>query len=598
MKIYKNRCEVEQKYKWDLSDFYKTNDDFYKDLAKVQLLIDELSNYKNCTKSGKTLYEFLEKEIDCTRILMNMYAYANLKNDELLGVSENIEMLSKVNDLDSMLDKNISFFAPELLKLDKNDYQKLYVDYPKLNEYKCDLDKVYRGKKYVLSEKEETVITEILGAAGEYSNMSSTLLNNQHDYGKIKLEDGKTEKIAATNYRKIIRKSNQKNRKKIYTKYYKVIDQYGVTEASYLNAYVKTNNTVAKIHHFKNAWDKKLFNMNLDDKVYKILVTSALDNLESLQRYFDVKRRSLKLDKMHMYDIPLDMATSTKEYSIEDAHKIIKAAIAPLGEKYLNCYEKIIKNRYIDYCQYQGKCSGGYSLSTLDHDSRILMSFNYDLESVSIIAHEAGHNVHHQLVAENNPIIYRQVPIIVAEVASLTNECLLSSYLSSEKFDLETRKAGISNFLNVFVSNFYGAIREGKLEQDMYEYVDNGGTLTKDYLDKIVYDSCKLYYGDSVVLDDYAKCTWATRSHYYMNFYLYSYAVCISIASYVASRILNNDKGMLEKYMNFLTLGGDRWPDEAFSVLGIDLTDEKVYCEAINYFSTMLDKYESLIKEM
>ena len=529
---------------------------------------------------------------------MNMYAYANLKNDELLGVSENIEMLSKVNDLDSMLDKNISFFAPELLKLDDNDYQKLYVDYPKLNEYKCDLDKVYRGKKYVLSEKEETVITEVLSAAGEYSNMSSTLLNNQHDYGKIKLEDGKTEKIAATNYRKIIRKSNQKNRKKIYTKYYKVIDQYGVTEASYLNAYVKTNNTVAKIHHFKNAWDKKLFNMNLDDKVYKILVTSALDNLEPLQRYFDVKRRSLKLDKMHMYDIPLDMATSTKEYSIEDAHKIIKAAIAPLGEKYLNCYEKIIKNRYIDYCQYQGKCSGGYSLSTLDHDSRILMSFNYDLESVSTIAHEAGHNVHHQLVAESNSIIYRQVPIIVAEVASLTNECLLSSYLSSEKFDLETRKAGISNFLNVFVSNFYGAIREGKLEQDMYEYVDNGGTLTKDYLDKIVYDSCKLYYGDSVVLDDYAKCTWATRSHYYMNFYLYSYAVCISIASYVASRILNNDKGMLEKYMNFLTLGGDKWPDEAFSVLGIDLTDEKVYCEAINYFSTMLDKYESLIKEM
>ena len=598
MQIYKSRDEVEDKYKWDLSDFYKDNEDFYKNLDLTYKEVQKLVAYNGCTKDANKLYEFLQKQLEAICSTMNLYAYANLKNDEFLGVSENIEMMSKVNELDTLLDKNISFFDPELLKLTTVEYERLYVSNPKLKEFKSSLDKIYRNKKHVLSEKEEIIISQLLGAMGNYSNMSSTLLNNQHDYGKIKLDDGTVEKIAPTNYRKIMRKSNQKNRKKIYNMYHSVIEQYAQTEAEYLSSYIKTNNTVAKIHHFKNAWDRKLFRLNIDDKVYDTLVTTTQGNLRPLRRYFDIKRQALKLDKLHLYDLPLEMAPSSMEYSIDDAQKIVREAIKPLGNKYLECYDEIINKHYVDYCQYPGKCSGGYSLFTLDRDSRILMSFNYDLDSVSTLAHEAGHNVNHQLVKENNPTVYRNTTSLVAEVVSLTNECLLSSYLASDKFDLETRKAGISNFLGVFVSNFYGAVREGKMEQDMYQYIDNGGVLTKDYLNKLSYDSCKKYYGKSVVLDKYAGYYWALRSHYYMDFYLYSYAICVSVASYIASKILIGDKDILEKYMKFLTLGSDIWANDAFLILGIDLTDKKVYEEAISYFSSMLDKYENLSKEM
>ena len=176
------------------------------------------------------------------------------------------------------------------------------------------------------------------------------------------------------------------------------------------------------------------------------------------------------------------MAESDKEYSIEEAQETILKAVEPLGDNYQELFKKIFTNRYVDYAQYPGKCSGGYSLATDTNNSRILMSYNYDLDSVSTLAHEGGHNVHHQLVSANNPVMYRNVSNLVAEVASLTNECLLSNYLASNAQSKKDKLAGISNILTVFVSNFFVAVREGKMEQDFYNYVNDGNTITKKIL--------------------------------------------------------------------------------------------------------------------
>ena len=160
---------------------------------------------------------------------------------------------------------------------------------------------------------------------------------------------------------------------------------------------------------------------------------------------------------------------------------------------------------------------------------------------------------------------------------------------------IEEKKKGLYNIMGVIVSNLFGAVREGKIEQEMYKEVFKGNTLTKEFLNKKVKSSLKKYYGDSVKIDKYTKNGWITRSHYYMHFYLYSYAICISVASYVASKILSGDKDMLDKYIKFLKTGSDKWPHEAFEVLGINLEDENVYKEAIKYFDSLIDKYNMLL---
>ncbi len=596
MQKYNNRDEVPEEYKWDLTPFFKDNEEFEEVFAKTEKLIDELSKYVGCTKDANKLYEFLSKQIEAIALWEDLYIYAYLINDQELGISENIARKNRTEQLESKLITNTSFFEPELLALDKKDYEELFKKNEKLLEFKCDLDKTYREKEHILTENEEAIISQLVNATNHYEDMSSNLLNSQHDYGKVKVDD-EVVTVATTNFRVLMRNKDVKIRKKVFNQFNKKISQYSLSNALYLASYVSMNDTLAKIRHYKNAWEQKLFSLNLSDKVFKTLVKTTEDNLRVLHKYYDLQRRACGLDILNRYDLYLEMEKSDKEYSILEAQQIVRKALEPLGEEYLKRFDKVIKNRYIDYCQYKGKCSGGYSFSTVNNDSRILLSFNGDLDSVSTIAHESGHNVHHQFVGENNKPQYRFVTSIVAEVASLTNECLLSNYLVKNGESRNEKLAGLANIMKVIASNLFLAVREGKLEQEMYNEVNKGRGLTKDFLDKKSKSSLKKYYGLAVKCDKYAANTWVLRSHYYMNFYMYSYAICVSVASNVASKIINGDKEMLQNYMKFLKAGSDKWPSEAFSILGIDLEDKSVYENAIKYFDSLIDEYDKIMKD-
>lgn len=593
MERYNSRKEVPEKYKWDLTDVIKDEKEEKETFKYLEENIPKLNNYKGCTKNPEKLKEFMDLQIEVIEKLLRLEVYAYTINDQELGNSTSINRLNKTTELAKLYGINTSFFAPELLKLTKEEYDVLVND-NLLKEYKDDLDKTYREKEHILSEDEEKLITTLTSTASDYSDMSSTMLNSLNNYGKVTLDDGTREVLTTTNYRRIQKNIKDSNkRKKIYNQFYKIIDQYSASQASFLNGYVKTRTNLSKVRKYKSSWDEKLFDYNMPNEAYKALRETCESNLDKLQKYYDLKREELGLETLNIWDLPLEMTNSKKEYSIEEAQKLCLKAVEPLGEDYVKHFNDVFEKHCIDYCQYKGKCSGGYSINSLDKYSKILLSFNEDLDSVSTIIHEGGHNVHHQYIYENNKPIYREIQTLVAEVASLTNECLLSSYLAKSE-DKKEAASGIANFLGVFVSNFYGAVREAKMEQDMYEYVSKGNALTKEYLNDLTKKSLKKYYGKSVKLNKYAGLSWNQRSHYYMFHYLYNYSFCISVASYIASKILDGDKEMLSNYHKFLSTGGDVWPIEAFKVLKIDLCDKKVYEDAIKYFDTMLEKYKEV----
>ena len=598
MKKYNKRDEVPEKYKWDLTNFYADEDDFDKELERVSKLVEEEKLYVGCCKDADKLYKFLEDDTNISTALDDLYVYAYLINDQELGISSSIERKSKVENLLNLYNNNTSFFSPELLELSKDEYNNLYKNNRKLDKYKCMLDRIYRNKEHILSEREEQIVNNLVSASKHFGDMSSTMLNSEHNYGSI-IVDGETIEIRPTNYRNILKNKDRNIRKEAYYKFNKALDQYSTSSAQFLDSQVKTNLAISKIKGFKDYMDNSLFNVNLPSNVYKTLINVVESNTNSLQDYFKMYKDKLELDELNPYDLSLDLTTTSKEYEIEEALDIIRKALKPLGDDYLRHFEKIIKNRYIDYCEYKGKCSGAYSFSTPDKDSRILMSYNGDLESISAIIHESGHNINHQFIGENNEVVYRNASSLTAEVTSLTNECLLSSYLAEHGENKEERKQGIENILNVIISNLFGAVREAKMEKDFYDYVSNGGSITKDYMNNLTKESLKKYYGNVVKTGDYSNLSWTRRSHYYMNnYYLFSYAICISVASSVASKILSGDKDMLEKYMKFLKVGSDVWPIDAFKILGVDLEKEDVYLDAINYFKSLIKKYKSIDKEV
>ena len=596
MQKYNSREEVPNEYKWDLTDIFKDDNDYNESFEKAKNEVDKAKDYVGCVKESNKLYEFLKYDIELSALLYRLEVYAYLVNDQELGNSDNMDRLNKIEDLCSQYYNNTSFFTDEFFALSDDEYNKLY-DNEKLLEFKASLDHTYRLKEHILSSDKEIIINELNNAAMGYENASQTMLNSLNDYGTVNI-DGSEEKILQTNLRRLLKNDNKDIRREVRNKYNKVLDQYAPLSANLLNGYVKTNLTNTKLHNYKDAWDAKLFNTRIPNEVYKALVSTVEENVDKYQKYLKIYKDTLNIDKLEPCDLNLELVKSNKEYSIEEAQELCLNAIKPLGEDYYNHFKKIFDNHYIDYACYPGKCSGGYSASGLDFDSRILMSWNYDICSVSTIIHEGGHNVHHQYISENNPLQYRDLSPIVCEVASLTNECLLSSYLAEHGKTKEEKLKGIENILDVIVSNLFGAVREGKMEQDFYDYVNDGNTITKEYMMNLEKATRDKYWGNLVEQDEYVGLSWISRSHYYQNYYLYAYSICISIASYIASEILNGNKDVMNNYITYLTTGSDHNCYEIMNTLGIDITDKKVYEKAIEYFNSMLDKFVELRDEV
>ena len=294
MNKYKSRKDVPEKYKWDLTDFYKNEKEFDEEYNKLKKDIEEAKNYIGCTKDSNKLVNYIKYFYDTYSRLENLYVYAYLKSDEELGVKENIERKNKALLIYSTFMNYVSFFEPELISLSKEEYKKLF-DNKDLNEYKFMLDEIFKNKDHVLTENEEKIINDLVTAMDNYEEISSNMLCNEHDYGKVVI-DGEETVITSTNVRKLLKNKDPKIRKEVFTKFNGTRDRYSGTSASLLDSYIKSNNTLSKIRKFKNAWDKKLFDYEMPEEAYNALINTVENNTNVLQKYYKLfKDTFLKL---------------------------------------------------------------------------------------------------------------------------------------------------------------------------------------------------------------------------------------------------------------------------------------------------------------
>ncbi|MCI8575508.1 MAG: oligoendopeptidase F family protein [Bacilli bacterium] len=594
---YQNRLEVPQNYRFNLDDFYANNEEWENTLKKVKEKIPKLKKFQAQLNEEKKLETFLTDYIQCSSDIMDLYVYAMLNHDVDLDNEEYIAMLNKISSVNTDFEASTSFFEPEIVALSEIEYQKLVSGNSSLQKYKHWLDEIYEQKKHTLSEAEEKILCVLSETFTSYEKMSSTLINSDHNYGKIKMPNGATIEIAANNIGNLKKEKDGKIRKKANSQFGATIMQYQNTESALLHNYVKNSINVARLRNFESPWERKLKNIHISNEVFENLKSSAKENKKAWQNYYRLMKKTLGLKTLHNYDTLLEWNDSDTSYSIEEAEKIILEALKPLGKEYQEKLKKVFDHHYIDYCGYKGKVNGGYSCSTYTKDSRIVLTFKEKFSDILTIAHEAGHNVHHQFVNDVNPLWYRNTSTFVAEVASLTNEFLVNNYIAQHGKTTKEKLRGIEHTLKTFQNNFFGAIREGEIEQKMYEHVAAGNTITANFLNDLVEKSFKDYLGTIIKDDGYSKFSWVTRSHYYMNFYLYSYAVCVVVAGLIADKITKKEEGILEKYIAFLKCGSNMYPEEVYEKLGIDLKDPKVFESGINFFISQIKLYETIQKE-
>ena len=350
---------------------------------------------------------------------------------------------------------------------------------------------------------------------------------------------------------------------------------------------------IAKAKGYKSSLEMYLYPDDVTEDIYNNLLSIANKKLNILYKYYKLIKDITKIQDFKIYDLGAPLTEkSDKVYKPEDAKKIITDALKILGEDYVKVLTSAFDDRWIDFYSSKGKRSGYYETSSFKSHPLVLGNYNDDLDSVSAICHELGHAMHSYYSNKNNKEHNAEYTILVAEVASLTNEILLSNYIVNNSNDKNEKLSAIENILNVFSNNFFGTLSEGSIfEKIVHEKVDNNEVLNEIDFNNIYEKISDDFYGDIVEKDEYIKYNWSRVPHFYSSFYYYKYSVGVSCACYIAKKILNNDEDFKEKYLKYLTLGSSMSPIDELKTLGIDLSKEDIFISAIDYFDSLIDKF-------
>ena len=414
-------------------------------------------------------------------------------------------------------------------------------------------------------------------------------------YGNIIDENGESVELTDSNYNKYIKSNDRRVRKEAFDELYRVYSNFKNTICSTIKGNIEANTSIAKIRGYESAIEASLFSDNIDVSVYNNLIDTVSNNLSSLFKYYDLKKKILGLDEMHLYDTYVSIINEKpREYTFDEAKELVKKALSVLGDKYINDLNNAFTKKWIDIYNNKGKRGGAYSGGSYDTYPYVLLNFEGTLNDVSTLAHELGHSMHSYYSRLNNSYQDSNYKIFVAEVASTVNELLLSKYLLKNTSDKREKLIILNNLLDLFKATIFRQTMFAEFEKNIYEKHEKGEILTAELLCNDYYELNKKYFGNSVYVDDEIKYEWERIPHFYYYFYVYKYATGLSAACYIVNGILSGSKDALDNYLKFLTLGGSMDPLDELKVAGIDMTKPDSILSAIHMFDEILEEFEQL----
>lgn len=595
-KIQKLRSEVDEKYKWDLSPIYKCDADWYKDLDIVSKEVEEVSNYKGkIVSSASNLLEYLEFSIELERKLYKLYYYAHLNFDADTTNDNYQQMNGKIQNLLARYEELDSFSNPEMMTVDYDVIKQFYNDDPKLKEYEFMLEQIYRYKEHILDENSEAILSAFTKITSSPEEIYEALTDSDIKFGMLRDENGEEVELTESNYSLFLESENREVRKTAFNQLLGTYSNYKNTIANTFSGNVEVLTTLSKLKKFNSSLEASLFGDNIERKVYDNLIDTVSDNLETLYKYFDLKKEVLGVSEFHLYDQYNSLVPEcNKKYTFEEAKELVIKALSVLGNDYVEILNKAFDERWIDVYNNKGKRTGAYSSGFYDTNPYILLNYEGKFEDVSTLAHELGHSMHTYYSCKNNPYQYSHYRIFVAEVASTVNELLLKFYRLNNTDDINEKKYIINVMMNSFKSTIYRQVMFAEFERDMHDLKEKGEILTSDTISNYYYELNKKYFGENVVIDDAIRYEWERIPHFYYNFYVYKYAIGLSCACYIVDNILSEKKDALSNYKKFLKSGGSDYPVNELKLSGIDVTSSEVVTSAIKMFDNLIEQFKIL----
>lgn len=593
-----NRSHIDEKYQWDLSTVFATDDAWEAELASLDSDLENAKAYKGrLTASSNDLLAITESYLALSRRLEKLYVYASMKNDQDTTVAKYQEYQAKATAIYAKFSEIFAFYEPELMHLSKEAFEDFVAETPALSAYAHFFEQLFKRQPHVLSQAEEELLAgaqEIFGAAGE----TFGLLDNADIIFPIVPDDeGKEIQLTHGNFISLLESKNRDVRKEAYQALYATYEQFQHTYAKTLQTNVKVHNYEARVHHFKSAREAALSANFIPESVYDTLIETVNANLPLLHRYVELRKKILKLDDLKMYDIHTPLSEMDMSFTYEEALVKSEDVLAVFGKEYSERVHRAFTERWIDVHVNKGKRSGAYSGGSYDTNAFMLLNWQDTLDNLFTLVHETGHSLHSTFTRENQPYVYGDYSIFLAEIASTTNENILTETLLKEVDDDKARFAILNHYLDGFKSTIFRQAQFAEFEDIIHKADQAGEVLTSDYLNQLYADLNEKYYGLSKADNPEIQYEWARIPHFYYNYYVYQYATGFAAASYLADKVVHGTQADIDCYLDYLKAGNSDYPLNVIKKAGVDMTTSAYLDAAFRIFEERLDELEALIEK-
>lgn len=587
------REEIPAGDKWAIEDLFESDAKFNAALEAAGGYPSRILSYKGrLGESGGTLLEYMRLNDELGLTLDALANYAQRKSDEDTRVAAYQEMCSRVTRFAVGVQAASAFETPELLAIPDGTLARFYSETPELRLYKLAIDRVRRRKEHVLSDKEEA----LLAAAGEMAQSPDDIFSMLNDadltFPDAVDSNGQSHTLTHGTYVPLMQSYDRTLRKSAFTSLYSVYRSFQNTLAATLSAQLRTLLFFSNARKYPSTLEASLDQNEVPAEAYHSLIKSVRGALAPMHRYVALRRKRLKLEQLHMYDLYVPIVEGIEmKFTFDEAKEIALRALSPLGEEYISILREGFENRWIDVYENEGKRSGAYSAGTETHPF-VLLNFKGTLDDVFTLVHEMGHAIHSYLSNKNQPPVYRDYVIFVAEVASTCNEALLMEHLLATTQDKKQRLYLINHFLEQFRSTLYRQTMFAEFELKVNEMTRAGEGVTAEALCAIYKNLNEEYFGPDMAVDDEIALEWARIPHFYYNYYVYQYATGYAAAIALSRRILNEGGPAVKDYITFLSGGSSKDPISLLKDAGVDMSSPEPVRDAAALFDSLITKAE------
>ena len=597
------RKDVPAKNKWNLSSIYKSDSDWEAALKSLPELTKTAAGFKGrLGESAETLLAALKALEKANLVMETVYHYASLQHEADEDDTQATDRDGRAMMAYTQMQAELSFIDPEIQAIDEEKLRG-WISQPAFADYRIFIEKLLHFKQYILSEKEERILSLAMqpGQTAETAFSVLTNVDMNKTFGMVD-DNGEEKQLTETTWGLFMHSQDRKVREEAYKKFYAKFEEHQNTIAALYAGSVNQDVFTMRARGYKSSLEQALYGNKVPLSVYHNLIDCVHKNLPALHDYYKLRREMLGLDELRHYDVyvPLVKSVETKT-TYEDAVEICRNALAPLGKEYTDRLCNGLLNGWADRYENVGKRSGAFSSGCYIGDPYILLNYNEEnIRDVFTMAHEGGHSMHSWYSVHNNPFMCYDYTIFEAEVASTFNEELVFEYLLKEaeakdKDGIEMKKYLLAMRADDILATLYRQTMFAEFELKAHELVEEGTPLTPELLRKIYRELLELYFGPEMHFESNSDMEGLRIPHFYSAFYVYKYATGISAALALAKRVTRGGEAEREDYFKFLKSGGSRYPIESLKVAGVDMSQTGPVQDACDEFQKIIAELRNLI---